>query len=66
MPAGGTVIKSFKHSGLEKSFLTGSKAGIRPAHANKLELSTIHAQSGDRTYTDTGCWMEIASVIRVS
>jgi toxin HigB-1 len=32
------VIKSFKHSGLEKFFKTGSKAGIQPAHAAKLEI----------------------------
>jgi proteic killer suppression protein len=32
------VIKSFKHAGLEKFFLTGSKAGIQPAHARKLQL----------------------------
>jgi len=31
------VIKSFKHKGLEKFFYTGSKKGIRPEHANKLE-----------------------------
>jgi proteic killer suppression protein len=31
------VIKSFKHSGLEKFFKTGSKAGIQPTHARKLE-----------------------------
>jgi proteic killer suppression protein len=31
------VIKSFRHSGLEKFFKTGSKAGIQPAHARKLE-----------------------------
>ncbi len=30
------MIKSFKHKGLEKFFKTGSKAGIQPAHANKL------------------------------
>jgi proteic killer suppression protein len=30
------VIKSFKHGGLEKFFRTGSKAGIQPAHAVKL------------------------------
>jgi proteic killer suppression protein len=30
------VIKSFSHKGLEKFFLTGSKAGIQPAHAEKL------------------------------
>ncbi len=32
------MIKNFKHAGLEKFFLTGSKAGIQPAHANKLRL----------------------------
>jgi proteic killer suppression protein len=31
------VIKSFKHGGLEKFFKTGSKAGIQPAHARKLQ-----------------------------
>jgi proteic killer suppression protein len=31
------VIRSFKHAGLEKFFTTGSKAGIQPAHAKKLE-----------------------------
>jgi proteic killer suppression protein len=30
------LIKSFKHKGLEKFFLTDSKAGIQPAHAVKL------------------------------
>ena len=30
------VIRSFRHSGLEKFFKTGSKAGIQPAHASKL------------------------------
>jgi proteic killer suppression protein len=31
------VIKSFKHKGLETFFYTGSKRGIRPEHANRLE-----------------------------
>jgi proteic killer suppression protein len=30
------VIKSFRHSGLEIFFTTGSKAGIQPAHASRL------------------------------
>jgi proteic killer suppression protein len=30
------MIQSFRHAGLEKFFLTGSKAGIQPAHAVKL------------------------------
>lgn len=31
------MIKSFKHKGLEKFFYTGSKKGIRPEHAGRLE-----------------------------
>jgi proteic killer suppression protein len=30
------VIKSFAHKGLELLFLTGSKAGVQPAHAGRL------------------------------
>ena len=30
-------IKSFKHKGLKEFFFTGSKKGIRPEHADKLE-----------------------------
>lgn len=32
------MIESFRHRGIEKFFLTGSKAGIQPAHAPKLAL----------------------------
>ena len=32
------MIKSFRHSGLEKFFTTGSKAGIQPSHAAKLSV----------------------------
>jgi proteic killer suppression protein len=31
------MIRSFKHRGLEKFYETGSKAGIQPTHANRLE-----------------------------
>jgi toxin HigB-1 len=40
------VIRSFRHAGLEKFFRTGSKAGIQPDHAPKLEL---HQLKGDLT-----------------
>jgi proteic killer suppression protein len=30
------VIKSFRHKGVKRFFLTGSTAGIRAAHAGKL------------------------------
>ena len=32
------MIKSFRHRGLERYFMTGSKAGIKPAHARRLRL----------------------------
>lgn len=32
------MIKSFRHKGVEKFFLTGSKAGIQAKHAAKLEV----------------------------
>jgi proteic killer suppression protein len=32
------MIKSFRHAGLEKFFFTGSKAGIQPSHARKLNV----------------------------
>lgn len=31
------MIKSFRHKGIKKFFATGSKAGIQPKHATKLE-----------------------------
>ena len=35
------MIKSFRHSGLEKFFKTGSKAGIQPDHAKRLERQLL-------------------------
>ena len=32
------MIKTFRHKGLEAFFLTGSKKGIQPHHASKLQL----------------------------
>ncbi len=32
------MIKSFRHSGIERFFKTGSKAGIQPKHAKRLRL----------------------------
>ncbi len=41
------VIKGFRHKGLEKFFLTGSKAGIQADHAGKLRLilGRLHAST---------------------
>ena len=32
------MIKSFKHKGLEAFFRTGSKKGVQPHHAAKLQI----------------------------
>jgi len=32
------MLKSFRHKGLERFFLTGSKSGIQAVHAAKLRL----------------------------
>jgi proteic killer suppression protein len=32
------MIRSFRHRGLQRFAETGSKAGIQPAHANKLRI----------------------------
>ncbi len=44
------MIETFKHKGLEKFFLTGSKAGINAAHANRLRLilGRLHASTAPR------------------
>jgi toxin HigB-1 len=39
------MIKGFKHKGLERFFLQGTKAGIQPRHAARLRLilARLHA-----------------------
>jgi proteic killer suppression protein len=39
------MIRSFRHKGLEKFFLTGRTSGIRADHAKKLRLllASLHA-----------------------
>ena len=47
------MITSFRHRGLERLFLTGSKAGVRPEHAERLRLvlgrlaAVVNAQDMD-------------------
>lgn len=42
------MIKSFRHAEIEKFFFTGSKAGIQPRHAGKLniQLTTLNKARG--------------------
>jgi proteic killer suppression protein len=43
------VIRDFRHKGLEAFFRSGSKAGIQPAHAERLrrQLSTLNAANSE-------------------
>jgi proteic killer suppression protein len=42
------MIRSFRHKGIEKFFTTGSKAGIQPKHAGKLndQLTALNIAKG--------------------
>jgi proteic killer suppression protein len=46
-----SVIKSFRHKGLEQFFLSGSKAGIQPKHSEKLRIQ-LFALNNARRPTD--------------
>ena len=39
------MIKSFRHKGLERYFLNGSKSGIQPVHAKRLRLQLAKLDS---------------------
>jgi proteic killer suppression protein len=41
------MIRSFRHKGIERFFLSGSKAGIQPSHAARLneQLTLLNAAS---------------------
>ena len=53
------MIKNFKHKGLEKFFLTGSKAGINAAHVGKLRLilGRLHAATSSRDMNLPGLFL---------
>lgn len=44
------MIRTFRHKGLERFFLTGSTAGIQAKHAGKLRLQlfALHRASGPK------------------
>lgn len=54
-----SVIKDFKHKGLEKFFLTGSKVGIQAAHASKLRLilGRLNASTSPRDMNLPGLYL---------
>jgi hypothetical protein len=58
------MIKSFAHKGLEKFFLTGSKAGIRADHAKKLARQLAILNVASEPARDGYARLEIASLDR--
>lgn len=53
------MIRDFKHKGLERFFLTGSKAGIQAAHAGKLRLilGRLNVSTGPRDMNLPGLYL---------
>jgi proteic killer suppression protein len=55
---GGTVIRSFRHKGLERLFLDGTKKGVLPRHARKLtdilDRLEAAATANDMAYPGSG------------
>lgn len=53
------MIKNFKHKGLEKFFLTGSKAGIQAVHGRKLQLilGRLNASTSPRDMNLPGLYL---------
>jgi proteic killer suppression protein len=57
------MIKSFRHKGLRKFFETGSKAGIQPKHATRLnaQLTVLHlAESPEKMNVAGWHWHPLA------
>lgn len=51
------MIKTFKHKGLKVFFETGSKAGLQPRHATKLERQLIRLNiAKDPSYMNMPGW----------
>ena len=53
------MIKSFKHKGLERFFFKGSKKGIRPEHADRLEriLDRLNSSSDIKDMNYPGSYL---------
>jgi toxin HigB-1 len=53
------MIKAFRHKGLETFFYTGSKKGIRPEHADRLEriLDRLNAASNIKDMNYPGSFL---------
>ena len=54
------MIKGFKHKGLERFFLKGTKSGIQAAHTSKLRLilSWLHASVSPKDMNLPGLYLQ--------
>ena len=50
------MIKSFKHSGVEAFFNSGTKAGIQPHHAPRLARQLNQLTTGEWSVWVNGNW----------
>ena len=53
------MIRSFRHKGLERFFLKGTKSGIKAKHASKLRLilGRLHASQGPKDMNLPGLYL---------
>ncbi|MFQ5738933.1 MAG: type II toxin-antitoxin system RelE/ParE family toxin [Acidobacteriota bacterium] len=53
------MITGFRHKGLERLFLKGTKSGIRPHHAKRLRLvlGRLHASTGPKDMNLPGLYL---------
>ena len=53
------MIQNFKHKGLEKYFLKGTKSGIQPSHTNRLRLvlGRLHASTSPKDMDLPGLYL---------
>lgn len=54
------MIRSFKHKGLERFFLSGAKSGIRPEQADKVTPHLGSASRGGGSGRYGASWFEVA------
>ena len=57
------MVKSFKHKGLENFFYSGTKKGIKPEHAGKLErmLDRLNAANDLKDMNYPGSYLHALS-----
>jgi proteic killer suppression protein len=62
------MIQSFRHAGLQRFFLTGSKAGIQPAHAARLrrQLTLLNTAKDEKRMNVPGWKLHLLKGMRLN